>query len=114
MLEVTCRACKRYRGCAPTSHRHCTWYLSRRRHGEYNDSVRQCVVSIRGTDGQEHSIDTEAESLFGAAYAGVHEWAKMWWFSSDLIIEVRADDTTWRVKAARASAWYAEQFWKPR
>ena len=78
----------------------------------YNAPVRRCIVSIRGKDNQEHSIETEAESLFGAAYAGVQVWSKLWWFSSDLVIQVRAGEKEWCVTARRATAWYAQRFGK--
>jgi len=78
----------------------------------YNAPVRRCIVSIRGKDNQEHSIETEAESLFGAAYAGVQVWSKLWWFSSDSVIQVRDGTKEWCVEALRATAWYAQRFGK--
>ena len=41
--------------------------------------MRPCVVSIFGQDGQRHSLETKADSLFAAAYAGLEQWAKLWW-----------------------------------
>jgi hypothetical protein len=77
-----------------------------------NTPVQRCIVSIRGKDNQEPSIETEADSLFGAAYAGVQVWSKLWWFSSDAVIQVRAGEKEWSVTARRATAWYAQRFGK--
>jgi hypothetical protein len=61
-------------------------------------------------DGQLHSVETEASSLFEAAYEGVLQWTRLWWFSGDCVIEVRAGQQRWRVKAQCGSQWYAERF----
>jgi hypothetical protein len=74
--------------------------------------VRRCIVSIGGKDNQDHSIETDAESLFGAAYAGVQVWSMLWWFSPDSVIQVRAGAKEWCVTARRATAWYAQRFGK--
>jgi hypothetical protein len=74
--------------------------------------VRRCIVSIRGKDNQKHSFETEAESPFAAAHAGVQVWARFWWFSSDSVIQIRAGEKEWCVRAVRASAWYAQRFGK--
>lgn len=71
---------------------------------------RHCTVSIKGEDDQLHSVETDAESLFEAAYAGVQQWAKLWWYAADSVIEVRSGDQLWRVRAGRVSAWGAERF----
>ena len=65
-----------------------------------------------GKDGQLHSIETDADSLFAAAYAGLRSWSLLWWYDSDAVIEVRSADGAWKVKAAKVSAWYREQFGK--
>jgi hypothetical protein len=52
----------------------------------------------------------QVNSRAEAAYAGVQACAKFWWFSSRRVLEVRAGADVWRVKASRASAWYATRF----
>jgi hypothetical protein len=72
--------------------------------------MRHCTVSTTSQDGQVHSIETDAASLFEAAHDAVHQWAPLWWFSGDCVIEVRAGDQRWRVRARRVSEWYAARF----
>jgi len=64
---------------------------------------------MRGKDDQLHSIETDAESVFEAAYEGLHDWARLWWYSPDSIIEVRSGGDCWRVRPRRAAEWYAQQ-----
>jgi hypothetical protein len=61
---------------------------------------------MTGTDGQLHSIEVEAESLFSAAHRGMREWWRFWWFSSDELIDVKAGQDNWRVRQERLQAWY--------
>jgi len=68
---------------------------------------------MKGQDGQQHSLETKADSLFGAAYAGVEQWAKLWWYSPNAVIEVRDGERSWRVRAQRVSAWHAKRFQAP-
>ena len=65
---------------------------------------------MTGQDGQVHTVETDAASLFEAAYAGLHQWAGVWWFSGDSVIEVRTGQQRWRVQAQRVSQWYAARF----
>jgi hypothetical protein len=44
--------------------------------------VQRCSVSIMVNDNQTHFIETEAGSLFEAAWAGLHDWAKQWWYQA--------------------------------
>jgi hypothetical protein len=65
---------------------------------------------MRGKDDQLHATETDAAILFEAAYAAIREWGKLWWYSSDGVIEVRAGPQRWRVRASRVAAWYSERF----
>ncbi|HKD07528.1 MAG TPA: hypothetical protein VKB79_16620 [Bryobacteraceae bacterium] len=73
-----------------------------------------CSVSIKGLDGWIHSLETEAGSLAEAAYAGVREWSRLWWYNPDAVIEVRAGDECWRISARGADEWHREQSQKAR
>jgi hypothetical protein len=72
--------------------------------------MRRCVVSMTGKDNHIHSIEVEAESLFAAAHEGIHEWSRLWWYSGDVLIDVKAGADYWHVTARRVSTWYAKQF----
>jgi hypothetical protein len=39
---------------------------------------------MKGQDENNTSLETKSDSLFGAAYAGVEQWAKLWWYSGVL------------------------------
>ena len=62
-----------------------------------------CWVSVKGTDGWIHSFETDTGSLPEAAYAGVREWGRLWWYNPDAVIEVRAGDERWQVSARDAA-----------
>ena len=67
--------------------------------------MRRCTVSMTGTDGRRHSIETDALSLFDAAYNAQQEWAKLSWFDPQAVIEVRAGSDCWRVRQDRIRRW---------
>jgi hypothetical protein len=50
-------------------------------------------VSLTANDNEIHSVETEVASVFEAAYAGLHDWCRQWWYSPDVIIEVRAGES---------------------
>ena len=50
---------------------------------------------------QLHTLECDAESLFAAADRAVSEWNRLWWYSSDAVLEVRSGDEQWRVNQAR-------------
>jgi hypothetical protein len=56
---------------------------------------------MKGKDGQLHSLECEAESLFSAADQAITEWNRRWWFTSDAVLEIRAGDEKWRVNQER-------------
>jgi hypothetical protein len=60
---------------------------------------------MRGTDGRRHSIETDALSLFDAAYNAQQQWAKLSWFDRNTLIEVRAGNDCWRVRQDRIRFW---------
>lgn len=67
--------------------------------------VRHCVVSITGKDSQRYSVKVDAISLFDAAYKARQQWAVLWWFLPDALIEVRSDDGSWNVRQDRLRVW---------
>lgn len=69
---------------------------------------RHCAVTMVGKDGQLHSIETDADGLFDAAYKAVHSWALLWWYNPEAVVEVHSADGAWKVKASRVSRWYRE------
>jgi len=56
---------------------------------------------MKGKDGQLHTLECDADSLFAAAEKGVTEWNRFWWFSSDAVLEIRSGGDFWKVDQAR-------------
>jgi len=69
--------------------------------------MMDCSVSIIGQDGQTYSLDVQASSLFDAVDQAAQNWAKLWWWKSDAVIEVRAGDQRWKIRAGRVREWKA-------
>jgi hypothetical protein len=72
--------------------------------------VLRVTVSMKGKDGQLHTVDCEAESLFRAANFGMQKFAKLCWFSSEAVIELTSGTDTWlvsqnRVREVRTLDW---------
>jgi hypothetical protein len=63
---------------------------------------------MKGQDDQLHSLEIDADGLFAAAFAGIQEWQRLWWFSTEAIIEVRTGQQCWMVKARRVNDWYSK------
>jgi hypothetical protein len=71
--------------------------------------MKDCTVSIIGQDGQTYSLDVRASSLFDAVDQAVQSWAKLWWYEPNAVIEVRAGDQLWKIRAERVREWKAAQ-----
>jgi hypothetical protein len=67
--------------------------------------MRRCTVSIIGKDGDTHSFETDANSLFDAAYKAIESWGMLGWFPLNADIEVRSGNQCWRVKQGRVRVW---------
>jgi hypothetical protein len=67
--------------------------------------MRRCIVSVSGTDGARHTVETDAMSLFDAAYKAREQWALLSWFDPRAFIEVRADNDRWHVRPDRLRVW---------
>jgi hypothetical protein len=39
--------------------------------------MRRCTVSVVGKDGERHSLEADANSLFDAAYKAVEQWGML-------------------------------------
>lgn len=63
---------------------------------------------MTGRDSHEHQLEMDADSLFDAAYAGIDQWCRLWWYDPDCLITVRSGGEEWRVVASRVSAWHSE------
>ena len=50
-------------------------------------------------------METEAASLFDAAYQARQRWALLHWFMPDALIEVRSGEQCWHVKQERLRLW---------
>lgn len=72
--------------------------------------MKDCTVSIVGSDGKRHEeFIFDASSLMDAAYQALKVWALLAWYKPSAIIEVCADDQTWRVRPERAFEWARKQ-----
>jgi hypothetical protein len=67
--------------------------------------MRHCVVSIAGKEGERHTVETDAISLFDAAYKAQQQWALLSWFAPTPVIEVRAGNHRWFVRQERIRKW---------
>jgi len=67
--------------------------------------MRRCTVSTTGTDGQRHSIETDALSLFDAAFNARQQWARLSWFDLQAVFEICAENDRWRVRQDRIRRW---------
>jgi hypothetical protein len=56
-------------------------------------------------DGELHSFETDAISLFDAAYRARQQWALFWWFPPDSVIEVHSGSDCWHVRQDRLRVW---------
>jgi hypothetical protein len=56
-------------------------------------------------DGERHTVETDAISLFDAAWQARQQWALLWWFRADALIEVQAGDECWQVRQNRLQVW---------
>jgi hypothetical protein len=60
---------------------------------------------MAGKDGQLHTTDVEADSLFHAADQAVYAWSRLWWYRPDAVIEVQSGGDSWCVTQARLREW---------
>jgi hypothetical protein len=52
-------------------------------------SVKGCTVLMVGQDDQAHEATVEATSLFNAADHALQQWARLWWYRPNAVVEVR-------------------------
>ena len=52
-------------------------------------SLKDCTVSMVGQDGRTYETTIEAASLFDAAARAIEQWARLWWYRSNGVIERR-------------------------
>ena len=69
--------------------------------------MKDCAVSIVDPGGKVHTLEVEASSAFDAVDQAVQSWAKLWWYEPDAVIEVRAGDQCWKIRAGRVREWKA-------
>jgi hypothetical protein len=50
-------------------------------------SLKECTVSIVGQDGRTYEAAVEASSLFDAADRALQQWARLWWYRPDAVVE---------------------------
>ena len=64
------------------------------------------MVSVMSpADGQTHTVELAASSLFDAAAQAMQGWARLWWWDPGLVLEVKCGNLRWRVAAGRVRAW---------
>ena len=71
--------------------------------------MQHCVVSVAGGDGQVHTVEVNASSLFGAVDQAAAQWARLWWYAGTEVVDVKAGERTWRVRLHRVREWRASQ-----
>ncbi len=60
---------------------------------------------MEGKDGERHTIELEAASLFEAGYRAVQRWALFWWFDPQALLTIRAGNEGWNVKQSSIREW---------
>ncbi len=60
---------------------------------------------MRGKDGEVHTVELEASSLFEAGYQATQRWALFWWFDPEAVLTLIAGDEHWHVKQESVRAW---------
>jgi hypothetical protein len=68
-------------------------------------SLRECTVSIVGQDGRTYETTVEDSSLFDAAGRALQQWARLWWYRSKGVVEVRMGGQCWKVSMERVREW---------
>ena len=51
-------------------------------------SLKECTVSMVGQNGRTYETTVEASSLFDAAARALEQWARLWWYRHDAVVEV--------------------------
>ena len=69
--------------------------------------LKDCTVSIVDAGGQVHTLEVKASSAFDAVDQASQSWAKLWWYEPNAVIEVRAGDQRWKIRAGRVREWKA-------
>jgi hypothetical protein len=67
--------------------------------------MRRCTVSIVGKDGQTHTSEVDATSLFDAAETVMRDWNRLWWWSSSSMIQIESGPDRWQVNQAKVREW---------
>jgi hypothetical protein len=73
--------------------------------------MKNCTVSILGKDGETHTLNTTAASLFDAAQQAERESSRLWWWDGKAVAEVRSGNQVWRVSVERVRKWPAGTGW---
>jgi len=60
---------------------------------------------MKGTDGQTHGLTLQASSLYDGAAKAIDEWARLWWFDPEAVLEVKCGDERWRVRQNAVRHW---------
>jgi hypothetical protein len=62
-------------------------------------------VSVLGKDGQTHTREVDATSLFDAAHTVIQEWNRLWWWAPRSPIHVESGPDRWKVNQAAVRKW---------
>jgi hypothetical protein len=60
---------------------------------------------VFGKDGETHSTEVDATSLFDAADTVIRDWNRLWWWSTSSAIQIESGDDRWRVSQASMRKW---------
>jgi hypothetical protein len=71
-------------------------------------SLKDCKVSMVGLDGRTYETTVEATSLSDAADRAIQQWARLWWYRPNGVVEVRMGDKCWKVSAERVRQWRSQ------
>lgn len=67
--------------------------------------MRRCTASVFGKDGDTHTKQVDATSLFDAADTVIRDWNRLWWWSSSSPIQIESGPDRWQVNQASVRKW---------
>jgi hypothetical protein len=62
-------------------------------------------VSVFGKDGETHTKEVDATSLFDAADTVIRDWNRLWWWPSGASIQIECGPDHWQVSQDSVRKW---------
>jgi hypothetical protein len=67
--------------------------------------LKDCTVSVKSpADGQTHTLELTALTVFNAAAQAIEAWSQLSWWEPDLTLDVKCGDRQWNVGVGQVRA----------